>query len=292
MPYRCTPEGFLQNLLPALVICKKALDGLDFVQLKGLHMSVPAKQIIYCVLCLCALLGGGASWAQVTVAQQAQHAAQIQRQTVPHQPAAPVAATMPPREAQAREAIAGQDLLMTLSSRVNEANRRLQVAEERLSAQMGKTTWLLLAGLSIMIVFSVMASFAGFQYARHLAERKERQLIEEGKEPMSVLIHATRDHVTRLGQRLRMAGATDTRLYDGLMAALPPLQVEAGKATINLPKQIPRSEHAHLEGPVVPLDKLARPERVAPMAVQGSSRSALSAADVGVASIGKNRAVG
>lgn len=254
-------------------------------------MSVPAKQIAIGLLGLCALFLGGVTSAQGTAAPQSQHAAQVQRQMVPQQ-TVPVTATMSPRETQAREVLAGQDLLMTLSSRVNEANRRLQVAEERLSAQMGKTTWLLLAGLSIMVVFSVMASFAGFQYARYLTERKEQQLIEAGKEPMSVLIHATRDHVTRLGQRLRMAGATDTRLYDGLMAALPPLQVEAGKATINLPKQIPRAEQPHLEGPVAPLDKLARPERVAPRVVQGSGRSALSAADVGVASIGKNRAVG
>src|SRR3989344_5104868 len=77
------------------------------------------------------------------------------------------------------------------------------------------------------------AMAGGYQRAKYRAARKEREMIEAGKEPLSVLIHTTRDHVTRLAQRLKMAGATDSRLFEGLVAALPALQVEAGKATIN-----------------------------------------------------------
>lgn len=198
---------------------------------------------------------------------------------------------MSPKETQERSAVAGRELLLAMSGRVNEGNRRLEVMEGRLSNQLGKTTWLLLGGVSLMVLFAAFASFAGFQYAKHQVIRKERELIEAGMEPLSVLIHSTRDQVTRLAQRLRMAGATDTRLYEGLLGALPPLQVEAGKATFNLSRQIPKSEQPYLEGPVVPLDRIQRAERATPRVVSSIVKPPLSAADVGVANIVKNRAM-
>lgn len=242
-------------------------------------MSVVANKFIaLSILAVsCVVLDGGAI---------AQTATPVQPAAAQGQPVVP----MSPREQQAREAMAGQELLLTLSSRVSESNRRLQATEERLSAQLSKTTWLILGGLVVMLLFALMTGAGGYQLAKYRAARKEREMIEAGKEPLSVLIHTTRDHVTRLAQRLKMAGATDSRLFEGLVAALPALQVEAGKATINLSRQIPKSDQPYLEGPVMPLDRARRPERATPAPVPlDSRRAAPTAADVGVAAIGRVR---
>ncbi len=210
-------------------------------------MSVVAKQIknLHLALCIVCIMAGGGVHAQAAPSATQQQAA--------HQ----VQAAARDREQQAREALAGQDLLITLSSRVNESNRRLQAAEERITSKLSQTTWLILGALCLTVFMSAMCAIGGFQFARYLVRRRERELIDAGKEPMAVLIHATRDHVMRLAQRLQMAGASETRLFHALYSALPALQVEAGKGSINLSKQIPKSEQQHLVGPVRPLDPKA-----------------------------------
>ena len=250
-------------------------------------MSGPTKQLTKSLMLSFLLAAGSVGWAQgAPVAPSRGIAPSMVRRL---QAAGPqVAAAMDPQEIAAREAIAGHDLLLTMSARINETNSRLQASEDRLTNQIGRTTWLVLGGLTLMFLFASFAGFAVFQYARHIATRKERELLKEGMEPLSVLIHSTRDHVTRLAQRLRMAGATETRLYEGLIGALPPLQVEAGKATFNLSRQIPKSEHPYLQGPSAPLDRVERPARQNAKVVATIGKPGLSAADVGVSSIGKS----
>ncbi len=236
-------------------------------------MSVVAKQIKGLCLALfiaCVVTGGGA---------HAQAAPSVNQQQAAQQAAAR------DREQQAREALAGQDLLITLSSRVNESNRRLQAAEERITSKLSQTTWLILGALCLTVFMSAMCAIGGFQFARYLVRRRERELIDAGKEPMSVLIHATRDHVMRLAQRLQMAGASETRLFHALYSALPALQVEAGKGSINLSKQIPKGEQPHLVGPVRPLDPKdpSRGERIGttPRREQGYAQDHLRVAQSG-----------
>ena len=248
-------------------------------------MSVPTKQLSKSLVLSILLVVGGAGWAQglPSALPHGVPSPMVKRVPVPQV----AAAGMDRQEIETREAIAGHELLLTMSSRINETNSRLQASENRIANQIGRTTWLVLGGLTLMLLFATFAAFAGFQYARHMATRKERELLKEGMEPLSVLIHSTRDHVTRLAQRLRMAGATETRLYDGLIGALPPLQVEAGKATFNLSRQIPKSEQPYLQGPSAPLDRLERPARPNAKVVATIGKPALSAADVGVSNISK-----
>lgn len=125
-----------------------------------------------------------------------------------------------------------------------------------ISEEMSRITWIASMGVGISIGLAIISGFAGFQLSRRIEKKREQQLIDAGKEPLSLLVHRTRDEATRLAQRLQIAGLTETRLFKSIMDALPALQVEAGKATFNLKRQIPKSEQPHLEGPAAPLDPL------------------------------------
>lgn len=158
--------------------------------------------------------------------------------------------------ATARDAMAQREMLVNISTRLAESESRARANEAVLTAEQSHTKWIAIVGAGISVVLALLAGFAGFYFSRHLQARQERELIDAGKEPLAVLITKTRDDATRLAQRLKMHGQTNTRLFQAIVDALPALQVEAGKATFNLSKQIPRAEHSRLEGSPTALDPL------------------------------------
>lgn len=190
----------------------------------------------------------------------------------------------------AREAIVNRELLTGIASQVNAADARAQAMQSMIGQEVGRFTWVAGIGAAVAILLAGVAGFAGFQYSRILTARQEQDKIEAGKEPMSTLVHRTRDEATRLAQRLQMAGLTETRLFKSLMDALPALQVEAGKATFNLKKQIPKSQQAALEGPVAPLDSLrVAPSRGVPIAKHAAaSKPPIAAQEISVAALAAN----
>lgn len=189
-----------------------------------------------------------------------------------------------------RDAIVIRELLTSVASQVNAADARSQATQTLIGQEVERFTWIAGIGIAAAICLAGLAGFGGFQYSRYLSAKREQEKIDAGKEPMSALVHRTRDEATRLAQRLQMAGLTETRLFKSIMDALPALQVEAGKATFNLKKQIPKSQQATLEGPVAPLDPLrAAPGKAIPLPKTGApQKSTIAAKEISVAALAAN----
>lgn len=132
-----------------------------------------------------------------------------------------------------------------------------QSAMEQLQEHNGRSNrWQLLLGVFAMLAL-VGGVGVGWMAANKSHRYEQEKLAARGVQPLAALIHENRDAATLLLQRLRMAGATDTRLYQALLAALPVLQGEAGKATVNLNRLLPDAVRKGLEGLNVPLELAA-----------------------------------
>lgn len=175
----------------------------------------------------------------------------------------------PPADASAGTAdrVVGDPLIATFQSNLAIQRQQLermvstaaanQASLERLQEQQDRSGhWQILWGC-LAVVMLAGGVGVGWLLANKSRKLAEAELARRGTQPLIALIHESRDAATLLVQRLRMAGATDTRLYQALIVALPALQTEAGKATVNLNRLLPESVRKGLEGLNVPLELAA-----------------------------------